>query len=161
MCVGSAPSSVNLATMKTIRLKPQYFVIALILLVLFCYFAGHKMLDKHAIPNSNVALSEVTFPHLADSIDKGLTMVLFYTSGSELSAYMQTRLVELKNENKSTIRFYQIDVNRNDSLIDKYGISLTPLVLTFKNGKESQRAMGVVPLSNLEIIRDRLAKSKK
>ncbi|MBP1618976.1 MAG: Thioredoxin-like domain [Bacteroidetes bacterium] len=147
--------------MKTIRLKPQYFVIALILLLLFCYFAGYKILDEHEMSNPDTALPEVVSPHLGDSIDKGLAMVLFYTPGSELSAYMQTRLIELKNKNKSPIRFYQIDVNRNDSLIDKYGISLTPLVLTFKNGKENQRAMGIVPLSNLEIIRDRLARLER
>lgn len=146
--------------MNPIRLRPQHFTSALILLALFCYFVEHKIIDKQATTTSAI-LPEVTSANLDDSIGKGLTMVLFYTPGSNLSANMQSRLAKLRSEAQSTVRFYQVHVDESDSLIQKYNISLTPLLLTFKDGKENQRAMGLVPSSNLEIIRDRLIKTKR
>lgn len=143
--------------MNSIRLKPQHFATMLILLAIFCYFVGHKTIDTHATADANI-ISKVASSHLDDSIGRGLSMVLFYTPGSNLSANMQSRFANLKDETRLGIRFYQVDVTGNDSLIDKYNISLTPVLLTFKNGEENQRAVGLVPFSNLEIIRDRLTK---
>lgn len=145
--------------MNPIHLKPQHFATTLILLALFCYFAGDRIINKQATTHPDI-LPEVAAPNLDDSIEKGLSMVLFYTPGSNLSANMQSRLEKLRNETSSTVRFYQVRVDENDSLINEYNITLTPLLLTFKNGQENQRALGLVPFSNLEIIRDRLKKSK-
>ncbi|MFT4072058.1 MAG: thioredoxin family protein [Dysgonamonadaceae bacterium] len=142
--------------MKVFRLQPLHFVLAFVLLFFFCEFAAKRQLSKE-LSRLTESLTELTPEQLSDSTHSGDCIVLFYKSDSKLSDYMQERLIKLRNNHVSdNIRYYQIDVNTNDNLIDKYTLSLVPMILAFKDGQEQQRIMGLVPASNLNIIHNRL-----
>ena len=146
--------------MKAFRLRTHHFLLAFVALILFCHFASKLIFIQH--PEQAEILPNIPASKLNDSIRRGNRLVLFYDSKSESCDYMMYKLSKLrKNHQSDSIIFYRVNINNDNNLINKYRISLAPLILAFKDGKEQQRVMGIVPQSNLEIVRKRLLYSNK
>lgn len=73
---------------------------------------------------------------------------------------MRQRLCELKERTTADTHFYEVDISQDKNLDIQYNISLVPLLIIFKEGKEQQRIMGIVPVSNMEMIRDRFVEKQ-
>lgn len=55
-----------------------------------------------------------------------------------------------------SFKFAYIDVDENEGVIEKYGISAIPTLITLKNGVEMNRKTGTLPFNELQILVDKL-----
>ena len=53
-------------------------------------------------------------------------------------------------EERDDIKVVSIDVDEEDALAEKYGVSSIPCLVLFENGKEISRSVGFVPKEALE-----------
>lgn len=107
------------------------------------------------VQDSNfVELSDKTFEDAIASSE--VCFILFYKKDCPLCDKMEYNLNELSE--KQNIKFYKLDFEEYPKKYNDYHISGTPTVSIYKNGKEVERIMGVVPVSNLEIINNRIIK---
>lgn len=137
------------------RIKPRYFILALIVLISFCYILGNREIENQNQLEINPSLISIAPDKLQDSISMGISLVLFYQPNSEICKNMEYKLNRLALKNGKTTRFYRVNVKDEKNVTDRYNISGTPNILLFKNGQEYKRIMGVVPFSNLEMIYER------
>ena len=57
---------------------------------------------------------------------------------------------ELATENAGVAKVGKVDVDSNQSLAEKYGVTLLPTLLVFKNGEVVKEMQGVVPKAKLQ-----------
>ena len=57
---------------------------------------------------------------------------------------------ELANENSGVAKVGKVDVDANQALAEKYGVTLLPTLLLFKNGEVVNEMQGVVPKAKLQ-----------
>lgn len=137
------------------RIKPVYFVLALVIFFAVCYFVGNNQLDENNMSVDNSYLIHVTPDNISDSISGKTCIVLFYISNSDVCKNMEYKLNQLAMSKDETIPFYTVNVDNEIKTIDKYNISGVPSILLFRNGKEYKRIMGVIPAYNLKMIYER------
>lgn len=134
------------------RIKPRHFILALIVVILFCCILENREIENQDQSEINPSLRNITPDKLQDSISKGICFVLFYQPKSDICNNMESKLNRLALEKGKMVRFYSVNIKDEKDVTDKYNISGTPNILIFKNGQEYKRIMGVVPFSNLEMI---------
>ena len=59
-------------------------------------------------------------------------------------------IVEQLSEEKSDVEFFNADVDKNPDLAMKYRIQSIPALVLFKDGKEADRSIGVIPKDKIE-----------
>ena len=59
-------------------------------------------------------------------------------------------IVEQLSEEKSDVEFFNEDVDKNPDLAMKYRIQSIPALVLFKDGKEADRSIGVIPKDKIE-----------
>ena len=59
-------------------------------------------------------------------------------------------IVEQLSEEKSDVEFFNVDVDKNPDLAMKYRIQSIPALVLFKDGKEADRSIGVIPKDKIE-----------
>lgn len=138
--------------MKIFRLRPQHFVLALISLILFCHIQGNNMLKEKFQEAESSQLIDIGPESITDTISKGTCFVLFYTPGSALCLNMEQKLNKIASNRMESAGFYKVNISDSETIADRYNISGIPNILIFKDGKEQNRVMGIVPYSNLEMI---------
>lgn len=136
-------------------LKPGHFILALIILISFCYILEYLEIENKDQLEINPSLIKITPDKLQDSISGEVCFVLFYESNSGICKNMEYKLNRLAWEKHNKVRFYKINIKDKRDIAEKYNISGTPNILLFKNGHEYKRIMGVVSFSNLEMIYQR------
>lgn len=137
------------------RIKPEYFILALIVVISLCYILGNREIENQDQLGTNSSLINITPDKLQDSISMGMSFVLFYQPNSDVCKNMECKLNRLALEKGKMVRFNTVNIKDENDVTDKYNISGTPNILLFKNGQEYKRIMGIVPFSNLEMIYER------
>lgn len=59
-------------------------------------------------------------------------------------------IVEQLSEEKSDVEFFNVDVDKNPDLAMEYRIQGIPALVLFKDGKEADRSIGVIPKDKIE-----------
>lgn len=138
------------------RIKPEYFVFAIIVLVSVCYFLGNKQLGINNKSVDHSYLIDIMPDKFSDSISARTCFVLFYVPDSDICKNMEYELNLLAGNCKdNSIYFYSINVENEIGLTERYKISGVPTILLLKNGYEYKRIMGVISSFNLKLIYER------
>lgn len=132
------------------RIKPEYFILALIVIVSICYIPENREINNLDHSETISYLINITPDKLQDSISVGISFVLFYQPNSNVCKNMEYKLNRLALGKGEMVRFYTVNIKDENDITDKYNN-----ILLFKNGQEYKRIMGVVPFSNLEMIYER------
>jgi len=143
--------------LKNFHFQTWHFgMLLVILLVLTNIVDAMTVNNIPRIQNSNfVELSDNTF---TDAVSSDICYVLFFKEDCVLCEKMEYNLNQLSVSENKNIKCYKLDINKYPGKYSDYLISGTPSVLIYKNGKEAERIMGVVSVSNLQIIHNRAIK---
>lgn len=144
--------------MKTFKLQAWHFGLMLIILSIVTNIMGTWAVNS--IPGNVedsrfVELNDKTFD---EAIRTGSGFVLFYKEDSELCDKMEYNLNRLPVDDRGKINYYKVNITEFAALEAEYRISGVPSILIFKEGKERERILGVIPESNLKIIYNRVTK---
>jgi thioredoxin-like negative regulator of GroEL len=144
--------------MKTFKFQTWHFGFMLIALSIVTNILGTWAVNS--IPNKIedsrfVELNDKTFD---EAIRSGTGFVLFYKENSDLCDKMEYNLNHLPVDDKENINYYKVNIARFHAPESKYRISGVPSVLIFKDGKETERILGIIPEFNLKIIYNRVTK---
>lgn len=141
--------------LKEFRFKTWHFCLLLALFLLGINIGGPITVNGI----SNNLNEDIHFEELEDfsDIDKStnIVSVIFYQEYSDVCNKMMDNISKLSRDD---VKFYRVNVNDHPEVYKKYNISGVPSTLLFKNGQETDRIMGVVPVTNLEIIYKRATK---
>ncbi|MBB4037536.1 thioredoxin-like negative regulator of GroEL [Dysgonomonas hofstadii] len=145
--------------LNNFRFKTWHFILLLAIM-----FVSTNILGNINIKRTPAYLEETCFVEIDDStfgeaISSDISFVLFYKEDSDLCTRMEynvNRLAELIQGEK--VNFYKLDIEKYPGRYSKYDMSGTPSIIIYKRGKEIERLMGIVPVSNLEIIYNRVVK---
>lgn len=59
-------------------------------------------------------------------------------------------IIDEVSETRSEAKFVSINIDNEDELAYKYGVSSIPCLILFKDGKEIKRSVGLIPREKLE-----------
>lgn len=145
-------------TLKNFQFKTWHFGLLFIALL-----ALTNLLDAMPINTTSkiqyssfVELNDNTFE--AASLSSEICFVLFYKENCKFCDKMEDNLNELEKKSGIKTKFYKLDFEKYPKKYNEYHLSGTPTVSIYKNGKEIERIVGVVPVSNLEMIYNRIKK---
>jgi len=103
--------------------------------------------------------TEIDDKTFSEVVSSGISFVLLYKEDSGLCNRLEYNINEFsKIKNNRQIQFYKLDIEKYPIQYNKYNISGTPTILIYKNGMELDRIMGIIPVSNLEMIYNRVIK---
>lgn len=137
--------------------RTWHFLILFIVLVLTTTILGAKKMDNIPFIN-NTCLVEVDGNSFKEKITSDISYVLFHYDNSELSNKMEHNLDQIGNIPNNKTKFLKVNISENHNLCKEYNISGAPSVIIFRNGEEVERMIGVIPVSNLQIIHNRVTK---
>ncbi|MFT3993521.1 MAG: thioredoxin family protein [Dysgonomonas sp.] len=109
---------------------------------------------EYASVKSNTKLTDLDMDSFKDSISSGISYVLFYKENSTICNQMDYNLNKLIGDS-SKAKFYKLDLTKNTFSHDISGV---PYTMIFKDGKLVEEIFGVVPVSNLRMINNRVTK---
>lgn len=139
--------------MESFSIKGIHFIILIIVFTVILYIVGNIHLVVSTSPITKDVMIELNETNFSDSIDQdSLCLVLFYTAESKSCNRMLNTLSKFAAEQVNKINIYKVDANKYPQVSYKHNISGSPSILIFKNGKEANRIIGVVSLSNLKMI---------
>lgn len=138
--------------MSKISLKTWHFLLVFATLVISSNIISSKELEKKAMLENKTVLVELDNQSFSDSIASGTCFVLFHTDESDVCNAMEHNLNQLITASEGHTRFYKLNIDKYPGEYGKYAISGTPNTLIYKEGKEIDRIMGIVPVSNLIMI---------
>ncbi|MEG2924631.1 MAG: thioredoxin, partial [Oscillospiraceae bacterium] len=58
-------------------------------------------------------------------------------------------VAQIAEENEGKVKVCKVDIDKEPKLAERYGVMSIPTVITFKNGKEAARSVGLVPKEKL------------
>lgn len=139
--------------LNNFRFKAWHFILMFALLIIVT-----NVIDaaKSNNPASNI---ESRFVELDGNLIKegehsGISFVLCYREDSDLCNKMEYNLNQLSYGNE--FKYFKLDIEKYPHISDEYHIIGVPSVLILSDGEEIERVLGVVPVSNLEIISKRI-----
>ena len=138
--------------MSKISLKTWHFLLVFATLAVSSNIISSKELNREAILEKKSALVELNNQSFSDSVAAGTCFVLFHKDESDICNAMEHNLNQLIKASEGHARFYKLNIDKYPGEYGKYDISGTPSTLIFKDGKEIDRIMGIVPVSNLIMI---------
>ena len=142
------------------KLKSIHFLISLIIFFSILYFLD-RMKTLFEDPDSMVyaPLESITDKDLEHKKEELLTFVMFYHNDCDIYKKMESNLSLVNQEYRGVPQFYKINMNDYPSILYTYNSPAITSTLIFENGKEVQRIMGCVSVSNIKMICNRLRKS--
>ena len=98
-----------------------------------------------------MAVMEITSENFeAEVLRSGKTVIAdFYADWCGPCRMMRPALEQLAAE-RDDVKVVAVNVDDEDDLAANYGISSIPCIIAFKNGKESDRSIGLVPKDVIE-----------
>lgn len=142
---------------KVFKIKSIHCIGALLVLVV-----AINMVDCFTPKASIKSISDTSLLEVGNQISEvkrehGISYVLFYAEGSDKCTEMAYNLDQLsKNDTES--HFYCMDVSKEQNNASNYQVSGVPYTLILKNGKPVEEVLGIVPVSNLRMIHNRINK---
>jgi len=82
-------------------------------------------------------------------------MVDFYATWCGPCKVLAPELDSVAKEMKGRVKIMKVDVDDNQDLARKYGVQVLPTVIVFKEGKEVDRMIGVLPAAQLKAVVER------
>lgn len=142
--------------LKKFQFKTWHFGLLFVTLLVLTNILDAMTINNIAqIQDSNlVELSDKTFDDAISSSE--LSFVLFNKKHCELSDKMEYNLNQLEKNQNIRIKLYKLDIEEFPQKYNDYYITGTPTVSIYKNGKEIERILGIVSVSNLAIIYNRI-----
>ncbi len=105
----------------------------------------------------DTSLMEVDDQVFANKTDSCISYVLFYSDDSKECTEMAYNLDQFaKGESKS--HFYCMNVSKDEAKASTYQVSGVPYTVILKDGKPVEAVLGIVPVSNLRMIHNRINK---
>lgn len=139
------------------RFKAWHFMLLLVMLFVVTTITAKVQLKSDNSIELELCITEVKDQTFEENILSGVNFVLFYSDGEKSSDQMEYNLGRLAEDKCNEASFYKLNADMNTDLGDKYKLSGTPTILIFKDGVEMKRVMGVVPISNLRMIYNRIS----
>ena len=81
-----------------------------------------------------------------------LTLVDFFATWCGPCKMMHPVLEQLKEEMGDSLRIIKIDIDKNEALMDAYGIQSVPTLMLFCKGEQLWRQSGAMSLSDLKKV---------
>lgn len=139
--------------LNNFRFKAWHFILMFALLII-----ATNVIDaaKSNIPVSNIETRfvELDGNSMKGSEQTGISFVLCYKKDSDLCDKMEYNLNQLSYD--IDFKFFKLDIEKYPQISDEHRILGVPSILILNDGKEIERVLGVVPVSNLEIISKRI-----
>lgn len=139
------------------HIKTWHLGIAFVALVLLTNFIAHRELNTEINKEFHLAdLNDVTIKNT----EIGTNYILFYTEDSKPCNIMEQNLrhIEQTIADTTSTKFLKADINKYPELYNNHKITGVPCVLILKDGKETNRIVGVVSTSNLKFIYKKTAR---
>lgn len=140
---------------KGFYFRAWHFCVLFVALFALTYIIGGIDLKAPSIHSMAelIELDEDTFP---DRIASNTCFVLFHDGESPVNTKMSSNLSRFANECGSKADFYKVNIDECENLGRTFGISGVPSVLILKEGQEMNRIIGIVPVSNLKRVYDKI-----
>lgn len=81
--------------------------------------------------------------------EKGTVLVDFNANWCGPCRMLKPILEQIASEKKQS-KIVSVNIDDNSELASKYGVSSIPCLVIFKNGKEINRSVGLLPKENIE-----------
>jgi|TARA_B100001971_G_C18176611_1_gene530288 thioredoxin 1 len=100
------------------------------------------------VPDSETEITEEEFNHIINNSHK-IVVVDFFAEWC-MPCLMLAPVIDELAEKMKEVKFTKVNVDNNQKLSQKYGISPIPCLIIFKDGKEVDRIIGAKPVEELE-----------
>ena len=102
-----------------------------------------------------MSVKKINSPEFEDAIKNGVAVVDFNATWCGPCRMLGPVLEELSAEMEGKASFYAVDVDDNQDLAVKYGISSIPYVAVFKDGKLADEQVGFIPKAGMQSFIER------
>ena len=102
-----------------------------------------------------MSVKKINSPEFEDAIKSGVAVVDFNATWCGPCRMLGPVLEELSAEMEGKASFYAVDVDDNQDLAAKFGISSIPYVAVFKDGVKVDESIGFVPKPQLQAVIER------
>ena len=102
-----------------------------------------------------MSVKKINSPEFEDAIKSGVAVVDFNATWCGPCRMLGPVLEELSDEMEGKASFYAVDVDDNQDLAMKYGISSIPYVAVFKDGKLADEQVGFIPKAGMQSFIER------
>lgn len=137
--------------LKNFRFKVWHFCLLFVLLIsginIWAVIETNK--NSNDINGEDIHIEELKDMSYINTDSSGVISIIFYQENSDVCNKMMSNINKISDIN---LKFYKLNINNHLDIYTQYNISGVPCTLIFKDGKEINRIMGVVPVTNLEII---------
>ena len=141
------------------KIKTWHFIVIFLALVLLTNIIGVIGIGKYTETDDEGILTDLNGKSISESIGSGTNFVLFYAEDSDACSMMAQNLSRIaKEDDRDDVNFMKLDIEKHPGMYGKHEISGVPSVVIFKDGVETSRIVGVVPVSNLKVIYKRVTK---
>ncbi len=133
-------------------MKDKIGIICLIVLFIFFLVVINRIIKRESAGNVtqgtelskeiSIEVNSINFQKEVLSSDKKV-IIDFYATWCVPCQMLSPVLEEVAVEN-SDIKLVKIDVDQNEELAYKYGISAMPTIIVMENGEEINRSIGVI-----------------
>jgi len=145
--------------LTSFHIRTWHFALLLAIMFVSTNILGNiniRRIPSHIEETCFVEIDNATF---SDAVSSDISFILLYKDSSDLCAKMEYNLNRLaENIESGNVSYYKLDIEKYPGKYSRYDISGTPSVIIYKEGRELERIMGVVSISNLEIIHNRVVK---
>lgn len=142
---------------KVFQIKTIHCVGALVCIILAIYVVD-CFTPKASIKSiQETSLLEIENQSFKSKTGHGVSYVLFYKDRSEKCTEMAYNLEQL-SQKESESHFYCMNVAKEKNHILTSQISGVPYTIIFKDGRPIEKVLGIVPISNLQMIHERINK---
>lgn len=142
---------------KVFKIKPIHCVGAFVIMMLAMYLVD-ELTPRASIKSiRETSLLEVDNKMFENKTDSGISYILFYSDNSEKCNEMANNLDQF-SKNQSGSHFYCMNVSKEESKASNYQVSGVPYTVILKDGKPVEAVLGIVPVSNLRMIHNRINK---
>lgn len=122
-------------------------IIAIVIIGLFAtymIYSFRRMKNMAAVPESEKIMT-LTDKNFQNQIKNGLVLVDFWAEWCMPCKVMGPVLNELAEDTNFNAKVAKLNVDHFQSVSQKFGIRGIPTIILFKNGKETDRIVGVKP----------------
>lgn len=145
--------------MRVLRLKSWHFLVALLCFTLCIYFKANRQMAESARRHC-LEIKELYEEQDLCRLTTNISIILFVEDNSDLCLVMESNLCLMMEAIDKDVNsgFYKINTARCSNVCMKYKIEGVPSILILKDGVEVKRIMGVISVSNLNMIYQRIQK---
>ena len=135
-----------------LQIKTWHFISMFAVVVTGISILGSYELKDIPEPGNTGSINELHKDSFLSSISSGVTCVLFCNEDSGICKKMEYNLDKAQSGVNTNMKFYKMN---SENCPGQY-CPAVPSILIYKDGQEVKRITGMVPVSNLKMILNRL-----